>query len=197
MTLHLITAGRSGPNKALRFGGDPSLDDVGRKSVLALAARLNARSADTGARSADTGARSMLVGPDAASRQTAELLTPALFTPALFTPALFTPGRPVSGPTLDDRLATLDVGSWSGCVPEQIDPSALGAFFTDPDSTPHGGESLAAFVARILAWRDEVSAAGADLFAVVAMPVAQAVLAGDPAGFFAVDVAPAHHYPAP
>ncbi|WLP91523.1 histidine phosphatase family protein [Gordonia sp. NB41Y] len=177
MTLHLITAGRSGPNKALRFGGDPSLDDAGRTSVLALANRLNAGPAD-----ADT--RPMLVGPDLASRQTAGFLAPALLPPS-------------GPPTVDERLATLDVGSWSGCAPEEIDPSALGAFFTDPWSVPHGGESLAAFVARVLAWRDERTSSDADLFVVVAMPVAQALLAGDPAGYFAVDVAPAHHYPVP
>ena len=33
----IITAGRTGPNRALRFGGDPSLDDAGRRSVMALA----------------------------------------------------------------------------------------------------------------------------------------------------------------
>lgn len=38
--MQIITAGRTGPNRSVRFGGDASLDDRGRRDVEALAASL-------------------------------------------------------------------------------------------------------------------------------------------------------------
>lgn len=152
----IITAGRTGPNRALRFGGDPSLDDAGRRSVVALTLP------------DDVGI--LAVAPESAAAHTAELLG--------------------AGWVVDDELRTLDVGAWTGRLPEEIPPAELGAWFADPASTPHGGESVADFVARIHTWRTRASATAC----VVSMPTAQALLVDDAAQFFVVEVRPATIY---
>ncbi|MFE0749289.1 histidine phosphatase family protein [Gordonia sp. NPDC058843] len=58
--MQIITAGRTGPNRSVRFGGDPVLDERGRISVLGLAASTT-RSVDA-------------CGPESATLETAELL---------------------------------------------------------------------------------------------------------------------------
>ncbi|WP_338857253.1 histidine phosphatase family protein [Gordonia hongkongensis] len=58
--MQIITAGRTGPNRSVRFGGDAVLDDRGRSSVLGLAASMT-RAVDT-------------CGPETATRETAALL---------------------------------------------------------------------------------------------------------------------------
>lgn len=155
----IITAGRTGPNPALRFGGDASLDDAGRRSVMALALPDHVGM--------------VAVGPERAATETA---------------ALVGSGR-VAGRVVDD-LRTLDVGAWTGRLPEEIPPPELGAWFADPASHPHGGESISDFVARIQAWRTTTSVSAC----VVSMPVAQALLVDDPARYFVVEVRPATIY---
>ncbi|MGC4934543.1 histidine phosphatase family protein [Gordonia sp. DT30] len=166
MDLLVVTAGRTGPNKALRFGGDASLDEAGRRRVAALAI--------------EVGARPIVAGPEAATRQSAELLGPDV--------------------RVDDSLRTLDVGRWAGHAPDEVDPDDLAVWFGDPASCPHGGESIAAFVERITLWHRtfaETADARAASCVVVAMPVAQALLAGDAASFFGIEVAPATVYRLP
>ncbi|MCZ4535447.1 histidine phosphatase family protein [Gordonia terrae] len=58
--MQIITAGRTGPNRSVRFGGDPDLDPRGRRDVLVLSASLT-RPID-------------ICGPEAATRATAEIL---------------------------------------------------------------------------------------------------------------------------
>ncbi|ATD70324.1 MULTISPECIES: histidine phosphatase family protein [Gordonia] len=156
--MQIITAGRTGPNRSVRFGGDAPLDERGRRDIETLAASV--------------AGPVTLCGPEAATRETARLLG----------------GRP----DVDDALRTLDVGSWAGSMPEEIAPSDLAAFFTDPTARPHGGESVAEFVRRVHAWRDHHDTATASI--VVAMPVAQALLCDDPARYFGVEVRPAASY---
>ncbi|MGW9264175.1 histidine phosphatase family protein [Gordonia terrae] len=158
--MQIITAGRTGPNRSVRFGGDPVLDERGRRDVLRLAA--------TSARTIDS------CGPEIATRETAELLG-------------------ASDALVDDALRTLDVGTWAGRTPEEIDPADLGAWFADPGARPHGGESVEDFVGRVHAWR--VGHSGlADRCVVVAMPVAQALLCPDAERFLAHEVRPATIY---
>lgn len=171
VALEIITAGRTGPNRSVRFGGDLSVDERGRRDISRLASTLSPSTT--------------LCGPDAASRESASLLGEF---------------------DVDDGLTTLDVGSWAGRSPEAIDLAELGEWFGDPSSSPHGGESVVEFVGRIHRWRaglgvsvSGVSVFGASVFAgslrvVVAMPVAQALLTPDAAGFFGVDVRPATRY---
>lgn len=51
-------------------------------------------------------------------------------------------------------LAECDFGAWAGRCLSEVDPDAAAAWMTDPAATPHGGESLRAFVARVAGWLD-------------------------------------------
>ncbi|MDL9945949.1 histidine phosphatase family protein [Gordonia sp. ABSL11-1] len=158
----VITAGRTGPNRSVRFGGDLSLDDRGRRDVLTLRTDLVLGPSDT-----------VVCGPERAARETCELL--------------------VGGQdAVDDRLRTLDVGAWDGRVPEEVPPDELGLWFGDPAARPHGGETITEFVDRIDRWRVTIEAE--PTICVVAMPVAQALLATDADGYFAAEVRPATVY---
>ncbi|MFT4127044.1 MAG: histidine phosphatase family protein [Gordonia sp. (in: high G+C Gram-positive bacteria)] len=156
----LVVAGRTGPNRSVRFGDENNpLDERGRRDAAALVAALP----DLGPIGA--GVR---VGPELSVRQTAELLGETF--------------------AVDDGLASLDVGAWRGRRPEELEPAELGPWFTDPSSRPHGGESVAEFVARIRAHVDAMHPAS---MMVVAKPVAQALLCTGPAEFFATELRPA------
>lgn len=158
----VITAGRTGPNRSVRFGGDLPLDDRGRRDSVALGTELILGSSET-----------VVCGPERASRETGDLL--------------------IRGEVVvDERLRTLDVGDWDGRPPEEISPDELGAWFSDPAARPHGGETIAEFVDRIGRWRVAMRALPAAC--VVAMPVAQALLATDADHYFATEVRPATVY---
>lgn len=160
----VITAGRTGPNKSVRFGGDASLDERGRRDVAALRTVV----AGTG-RQTRVG---VAAGPERVVAESCAVLQ-------------------VSPATSPD-LRSLDVGTWAGRTPADIDPDELSAWFTDPGAHPHGGESVTRFVERIRRW---YRTAGSDVdVCVVAMPVAQALLCGGPADFFDVEVRPATTY---
>ncbi|WP_238981214.1 histidine phosphatase family protein [Williamsia herbipolensis] len=126
----------------------------------------------------------VLSGPEASVRQTARAL-----------------GERVH---VVPRLRSVDLGSWTGRLPEDIPVEALALWFSDVTSTPHGGESVAAFVARVAAWFAHHIGSPAEApstppppstVVVVAKPVVQAVVAhlgtAGVAGYFAVDVRPA------
>lgn len=60
-------------------------------------------------------------------------------------------------PELEPRLLEADFGSWAGRSLEEVhaaDPDAAVRWMTDPQAAPHGGESLAAFSARVAGWLD-------------------------------------------
>lgn len=66
---------------------------------------------------------------------------------------------------VDARLREYDFGDWDGCALDALwahHGDALAAFLGDPDSlTPPGGESAAAFRARVrAAWQDLLAGAG-------------------------------------
>ncbi|MEO9328253.1 histidine phosphatase family protein [Gordonia aurantiaca] len=158
--MQIITAGRTGPNRSVRFGDDAPLDDRGRRDILALGAT-------------DEVEAVLACGPEPATLESARLL-----------------GAPIEQ-IADHALRTLDVGAWAGLTPEQVPPHELAAWFTDPSSAPHGGESVAGFVARVHAWRDRMLDDLAGRAVVVAMPVAQALLCVDAAEYFRAEVRPA------
>ena len=59
----------------------------------------------------------------------------------------------------DNRWRELDFGDWDGLHPEAIDPASLRQFQNDPDgSSPPGGESWSALVARVSAAIDALPA---------------------------------------
>jgi broad specificity phosphatase PhoE len=96
-----------------------------------------------------------------------------------------------------DELAGPDLGHWTGRTLAEVaadDPEGLGEWLSDPDASPHGGESLTDLAGRVgryvdgRAWPD-----GANV-AVVAPLVARAAavhaLAVPPEAIFRLDLAP-------
>jgi len=57
-------------------------------------------------------------------------------------------------PRVDAVLAECDFGCWAGVRLADVDEEGARAWLLDPDATPHGGESLRAFAARVGAWLD-------------------------------------------
>lgn len=91
---------------------------------------------------------------------------------------------------VDPRWRSLDIGVWRGMQPQDVPVADLAAWFTDPTWAGHGGESIAAFVARIA----EAAASAGTGIAIVAKPVAQALLCGGASRLFTIDVRPATLY---
>lgn len=61
-------------------------------------------------------------------------------------------------PEIQPALAECDFGSWTGRTLADVhaaDPAAAEAWMTQPDTCPHGGESLTSFGARVARWVDE------------------------------------------
>jgi broad specificity phosphatase PhoE len=61
---------------------------------------------------------------------------------------------------VDPSLADLDLGAWRGRTLTELEasaPSDLGAWLTDPDAAPHGGESLSSLMERVAGWLGELS----------------------------------------
>ncbi|BAN22406.1 alpha-ribazole phosphatase [Caballeronia insecticola] len=57
---------------------------------------------------------------------------------------------------VDARLTELDFGAWEGRKWDTIDRALIDAWAADIEhAAPHGGESLAQFTTRVVAWFDE------------------------------------------
>lgn len=57
----------------------------------------------------------------------------------------------------EPALAECDFGSWSGHTLTDVhtrDPEGVSLWLSDPQAAPHGGETLAAFAARVGRWLD-------------------------------------------
>lgn len=100
-------------------------------------------------------------------------------------------------PRVEPRIAECDFGDWAGRTLADVNaeaPDAVGAWMSDPAAAPHGGESLAAFAARVAAWLDEQAGADGRTLAVTHGGVVKAALVhalGAPLdAFWRVDVAP-------
>ena len=60
--------------------------------------------------------------------------------------------------SIEPAIAECDFGSWCGRSLDELvaeRPADTRRWMADPDSAPHGGESLRAFVARVAGWLDE------------------------------------------
>jgi broad specificity phosphatase PhoE len=55
---------------------------------------------------------------------------------------------------VEPALAECDFGGWAGGSLADVDEAEALAWMTDPEARPHGGESLAAFAARVSGWLD-------------------------------------------
>ena len=98
---------------------------------------------------------------------------------------------------LDEAIADCDFGAWSGRTLADVndaDPEAVRAWMLDPESAPHGGESLAVFCARIGRWLDGQATQDGRLAAVTHAEVVKAAivhaLGAPPAAFWRIDAAP-------
>ena len=58
---------------------------------------------------------------------------------------------------VEPLICECDFGTWAGRRLEDVhaeQPDAVGAWMTDPDACPHGGESLSALLSRVGGWLD-------------------------------------------
>lgn len=95
-------------------------------------------------------------------------------------------------PTLDPALADLDVGRWRGLELSGVPAAELAAWLTEPGAAPHGGESVLDLLARVQQWLslDRPCRTVAVTHPAVVRAVVLAVLHGDPAAFWRIDVPP-------
>lgn len=98
---------------------------------------------------------------------------------------------------LEPLIDECDFGSWAGRTLAQVheqDPQAAGAWMTDPEACPHGGESLSALLARVGGWLDGQAALDGRGIAVTHSGVVRAAvvhaLGAPAAAFWRVDVSP-------
>jgi broad specificity phosphatase PhoE len=98
---------------------------------------------------------------------------------------------------VDPLLRECDYGAWAGRTFDEVqkrDPKAVAAWLRDPSATPHGGESIAALIARVGIWLDAQRKIPGNTMALTHASVVRAavVLAlGAPAhSFWRIDVAP-------
>jgi broad specificity phosphatase PhoE len=146
------------------FPADEPLDDHGRQKLAAFPDPL--RHSDR-----------CFASPALRARQTAE----ALGLTAAVEPA----------------LRDCDYGQWTGRTFEEVqaqEPQAMAEWIGDPDATPHGGESIAALIARVSNWLDTQSAAPGTVVAVTHASVMRAAivcaLKAPPRSFWHIDIAP-------
>jgi broad specificity phosphatase PhoE len=124
-TLLLVRHAPTSATRAAAFPADEPLDERGRQQAAGLAASLPRRT-------------EVITSPARRCRQTAEAA-----------------GLEAAA---DERISECDFGTWAGRSLADVNaesPEAVGAWMLDPDAAPHGGESLAAFFARIARWLDE------------------------------------------
>ncbi|KIG04106.1 histidine phosphatase family protein [Caballeronia concitans] len=79
---------------------------------------------------------------------------------------------------IDARLSEMHFGAWEGCAWDGIDRALIDAWAADIEhARPHGGESLAQFGERVIAWFDDASADASDAMHVIAHAGVMRVLA--------------------
>jgi broad specificity phosphatase PhoE len=128
------------------FPADEAIEDKQHAAACALATEIGAYDR-------------VLVAPECRTRQTAEAI-----------------GLAVS---VDPDLRDCDYGRWSGLSLADLsetEPDALSAWLADPDTAPHGGESVADTVQRMAGWLDRHASDGMRLLAVSHPAVIRAAL---------------------
>lgn len=120
-------------------------------------------------------ADTVLCGPETRTRETAEVLGAAAL--------------------VDERLADLDCGQWRGLGLDGVAPDQLTRWLTEPNSCPHGGESIVQLIARVRGWLADVARTPGRTVAVTHPAVIRAaivsVLDAPPKSFWRMDIAPA------
>src|SRR4051794_19163149 len=91
-------------------------------------------------------------------------------------------------------LAECDFGSWAGSSLSSLPADDLGAWMTDPDAAPHGGESLTGLLRRVSSWLACEASSDGTAIAITHGGVIKAAvvsaLGAPPSAFWRIDVAP-------
>ncbi|MFG1425410.1 histidine phosphatase family protein [Roseixanthobacter glucoisosaccharinicivorans] len=97
----------------------------------------------------------------------------------------------------DEDLRDWDCGLWAGRTFTEVDtayPGALALWRGEPQAAPHGGESLAALIARMEAWLDRQREGHGHVIACThaanVRAIAVGLLQAPPGAFWQIDVAP-------
>jgi broad specificity phosphatase PhoE len=165
--LLLIRHAPTSATRSFRFPADEPIDDRGRAAAVTFGAALpQPRSAET------------VCSPLLRTRQTAE-------------------AAGLGGTRVVAELAECDFGTWAGRTLAEVsdaDPDAVTAWITDPAASPHGGESLALFMARIGCWLDQQAELESEVLAMthggVIMACVVCALHAPIEAFWQIDVAP-------
>ncbi|HEX4569378.1 MAG TPA: histidine phosphatase family protein [Dongiaceae bacterium] len=166
MTLRItwLAHGATSATRRVSFPEDESLEEKAREA----AARL---------RDSIPRADRVLIAPERRTRETAGTLG-------------------LSG-TSDPLLRDCDHGRWAGRTLAELqaqEPRALAAWLEDPDTAPHGGESVADVIRRIARWSDSLERGEGRILAITHPTILRAALIhamGAPvSSFWRVDVAP-------
>ncbi|MEU9987909.1 histidine phosphatase family protein [Streptomyces sp. NPDC048045] len=163
-----VASARSSPLLAERFQDDRPLDQAGWDEVQSLAGDLLPLAA----------AELRYCSPTPRSRATGDALGYA--------------------PLVQLALRDCDMGRWGGLTLGEAmarEPDAVDAWLADPRSTPHGGESLLAFISRVGGWLDTRPIEDGGRIVAVAEPsVIRAALVyalkAPPATYWNIDVRP-------
>ncbi|MFI6351272.1 histidine phosphatase family protein [Streptomyces sp. NPDC050743] len=163
-----VAAARSTPLLAERFDDDRPLDQAGWDEVQRAAGDLLPLAA----------ADLRYCSPTPRSRATGDALGYA--------------------PLAQLALRDCDMGRWRGLTLGEAmarEPGAVDAWLADPRATPHGGESLLAFISRVGGWLDTRPAEDGGRIVAVAEPaVIRAVLVyalkAPPSTYWNIDVRP-------
>lgn len=95
---------------------------------------------------------------------------------------------------VEPALRDLDAGAWRGRDLGRLPPEQVHAWLTDPAFDGHGGESVAAVLARVAEWMRAVAAGGEPVLAVTHPAVVRAAVAhalgAPPSAFWRVDIPP-------
>jgi broad specificity phosphatase PhoE len=81
--------------------------------------------------------------------------------------------------TLEPALRDFDYGTWRGRTVGEVtadDPYGYGAWLTDPDAAPHGGESVRRLCRRVATWLSSVPPGTGDALAITEPAIVRASL---------------------
>jgi broad specificity phosphatase PhoE len=162
--LTLISHASTKALRAATFGGDDPIDDVGRAKAERLAGSI--RRADQ-----------CWTSPALRARETAAALN---LTAAV-----------------DDRLRDCDFGRWTGKKLTQVmvrEPRKLASWISNPNSAPHGGESIPQVMERVAAWirepgRDKIHTVAITHASVIRAAIVH-VIEAQLQSFWRIDVTP-------
>jgi len=99
--------------------------------------------------------------------------------------------------TIEPALRDCDYGRWTGRSLDDVqaqDPKAVAEWIGNPETAPHGGESLAALISRVSDWLDTQKAMPGMIVAITHASIIRAAivcaLKAEPRSFWHIDIAP-------